>query len=136
MCYFMFAITPVKSDLETVKGANKGGLYIRDNTEMVRDRIPDVYYYDINNGHCACGIGERPFEKAEKVKEVLESMHSDGSFRFMITNAYEDEIEEYMENNPKFERKLKSSEVQNISFREFLKIYPEEIETEKVYRVR
>lgn len=41
-----------------------------------------------------------------------------------------------MENNPKFERKLKSSEVQNISFREFLKIYPEEIETEKVYRVR
>jgi hypothetical protein len=136
MCYFMFVVTPCEIDSEAEKSASKAGLYIRDNTDMVRDRIADAYYYDINNGHCACGIASDPFDNSGAVKEVLKNLHSGGSFRFMITDTYEEEIEEYMENNCKFEKRLKCEEIQNISFREFLRIYPEEIEPERVYRVR
>lgn len=135
MCYFMYGITRKGLDAEVIEEYDQKGLFIRDESTMVRDAKPMEIYYKISNGHCACDIVISPFDKVEEVKAILGKMSSSGSFRFVIIDSeYEDGYLEFSENS-NFETALSKMPQEKISINEILDKYPNFIEHDKVYEI-
>ena len=135
MCFFMHVITQDEVGENTLQSVEKERLYVRDNSNLVLDRKTDSFYYDINNGHCACEIVVSPFAKTNEVKQILKDIQSKGDFRFYVTNADEEDINEYMKKNENFEKKLSEMDIKKVSFEELMELYPEKINFEKLYFV-
>lgn len=135
MCYFMYGITDKELREEFIEEYDNRGVFIREETSLVKDAKPSQNYYKVSNGHCACDIVVSPFDKVEEIKNILGEMKSVGLFRFVIINSeYEDGYLEFTENSS-FESTLEAMPKETITLKDLLDKYPNFVEHDKVYEV-
>jgi hypothetical protein len=133
MCYFMFAVTGSEIDYSLIQKNYDKSLFVTDRTDSVKNPLLGNFYYEINNGHCACDLAVKPYDRIEEIKEVLKSAGKEGEFRFIVIDSqYEDEYLQF-EENADFERTLETKVKEKLTLSELLNSYPEKIEFDKVY---
>ena len=136
MCYFMFAITNKAIDSELINKLQSANLYVRECTCCLSDAIEGLFYYEINNGHCACDISVSPYDKVDEIKELIESVNKKGDYRFFILDSeYDDEYLEFEENKT-LEKNLKALETLEVIGERFLSLYPKEIRFDILYNIK
>lgn len=135
MCYFMYGIADKELSPKVIEEYHREGIFILDETSLVKDAKPSNSYYNISNGHCACDIVISPFDKVDEVKGIISRINAGGPFRFVIINSeYEDEYLQF-DGNKYFEETLEALPEENITLEELLKIYPNYINHDTVYNV-
>jgi excinuclease UvrABC nuclease subunit len=131
----MFTITDKAIDSDLIQKLHNTNLFVRECTSNIRDAREGCYYYEINNGHCACDIAVSPYDKVEEIKELIKCLNEGGDYSFVIIDSeYDDEYLEFNENKM-FENTLRGLESIDMTGDNLLSIYPKEIKFDVMYKI-